>query len=266
MLELADLVGKALRGKLLTRAELAAEVGRLSGSAAKEEVIHGSWGGSLKPASFLGQLCFGPSQGQRVRFTHPDTWLPARPEPADANQALAAIASRYLSVYGPASPVELSTWWGVRRTAATRMLTALGDAATEISVDGEPYWMLSDQVADLASTPPVEHVVRLLPGFDQWVVCASRRDGSGSRPGPGWPALDPTYRTRIYRLQGWVSPVLLVNGRMEGVWKHQRKGRQLHVEINAFHRLPRWTHDPIEGEAERLAAFLGGDLRLTLTG
>ncbi|WP_157181396.1 winged helix DNA-binding domain-containing protein [Actinopolymorpha alba] len=262
--ELADLVGRALHDRLLTRAELAAAVGRLSESTAKEGMIHGGWGSFLKPASFLGQLCFGPGFGQHVRFTHPATWLDTPSDPPDADEALAAIARRFLSVYGPAAPVDLACWWGTTRTHASRMLDALGEQVTKIEVDGEPYWMLADQVAELASTTPA-NVVRLLPGFDQWVVCATRRDRGGSRPGPGNPALDPAYRTRIYRLQGWVSAVLLINGRIEGVWKHQRTGRKLSVEIEPFGTLPRWTRRPIEVEAERLAIFFGCDLQLTLT-
>lgn len=96
--------------------------------------------------------------------------------------------------------------------------------------------MLADHVAELAATQPT-NVVRLLLAFDQWVVCASRRVGPRSRPGPGEPALDPLHRTRIYRLQGWVSPVLPVNGRIEGVWKHKRKGRRLLVEVDVFRRM-----------------------------
>jgi hypothetical protein len=46
------------------------------------------------------------------------------------------------------------------------------------------------------------------PQVDQWVVGASRSPA----------LLDSEYRQRIYRLQGWVSPVLLVNGHMAGVW------------------------------------------------
>jgi hypothetical protein len=26
----------------------------------------------------------------------------------------------------------------------------------------------------------------------------------------------------VYRPQGWLSPVVLVDGRMEGVWRHER--------------------------------------------
>lgn len=265
MLELAELVGRALHGNVLTRAELADAVERLSGSAVPAEVIHGSWGGYLKPASFLGRLCFAPNRGQLVQFTHPATWLPTAPEQPDADRALAAIVRRFLSTYGPASAADLAGWWGVNRRRASQLLAAVGDDVSEVSVDSEPYWMLTEHVAELASTEPVTDVVRLLPGFDQWVVCAWRRDGGGSRPGPGLPALDPAYRTRIYRLQGWVSPVLLVDGRIEGVWKHQRSGRRLRVDVTPFHTLPRRTRRLLEDEAERLARYTGGELSLSVS-
>lgn len=126
--------------------------------------------------------------------------------------------------------------------------------------------MRTDQVADLSSVAPVENVVRLLPGFDQWVVCSARRDGYGSRPGPGLPALDPQYRSRIYRLQGWVSPVLLVDGRIEGVWRHERKGSRLEVEVIPFRRLPRRIGRLVEAEAIRLADYVGGALAFSQKG
>lgn len=96
--------------------------------------------------------------------------------------------------------------------------------------------MLTEHVPDVLAAIPAEGVVRLLPAFDPWVVGANRE--RRARPGPVLPALDPVHRARIYRLKGWVSPVLLINGRLAGVWKHQRKGRQLHVEIEPFAKLP----------------------------
>lgn len=41
------------------------------------------------------------------------------------------------------------------------------------------------------------------------------------------------FRPRIYRPQGWISPVLLVDGRMEGVWAHKKKkGDRLAVIVS----------------------------------
>ena len=251
---LASYVDMALRGEILTRAELATAVTRLGATPKMVEGMLGSWGGYLKQASFFGYLCVAPNDGQQVRFTHPATWLHKTPMQLDNNQAFDVLTTRYLGTYGPATAQDLGRWWGINQGHAKRRLAAIGDVATEVMIKGEPFWMLTGDVAELAATQLV-NVVRLLPAFDPWVVCASRRV----------PALmDPEYRQRIYRLQGWVSPVLLVNGHMAGVWKHEHKGRIVSVEIEPFAKLPRGTRTHIAAEAERLAAFLGGDLKLTI--
>jgi hypothetical protein len=64
-------------------------------------------------------------------------------------------------------------------------------------------------------------------------------------------------KARVYRPQGWISPVILVNGRMAGVWKHERRGSRLVVELEPFGSLPRWARAQLDAEADRLAAFLG---------
>ena len=69
--------------------------------------------------------------------------------------------------------------------------------------------------------------VRLLPAFDQYVVTAPR-DGRRRR-------CPPAFRARVYRPQGWLSPVLLVDGRMRGVWSHERRRRDAAaVEVEPF--------------------------------
>jgi hypothetical protein len=94
---------------------------------------------------------------------------------------------------------------------------------------------------------------RLLPAFDPWVVGAARYASA---------LLEPKRKERVYRPQGWISPVVLVNGRTVGIWKHTRKGRRLQVQIEPFGRLPAWARAQLEGETERLAAFRGGELEL----
>jgi uncharacterized protein YcaQ len=252
---LAGYIDKALRGTILTRTELAAAVEKLGATPKMIEGLLGNWGGSLKTASFFGSLCFAPNDGQQVRFTHPATWLRKPPATIDNHNAFDVLTRRYLAAYGPATALDLGPrWWGINQGEAKRRLAAIGDVATQVAIEGTRYWMLTEDVADLAATTPV-NVVRLLPAFDPWVVCASRRVPA---------LLDPAYRQRIYRLQGWVSPVLLVNGRMAGVWRHEHKSRTISVWIEPFTRLPRWTRPHIAAEAERLAAFLGGDLKLTI--
>lgn len=254
-LAVAKYIDKALRGKILDRTELAAEVTKLGATPQMVQAMLGSWSSSLRYASFVGSLCFAPTKGPHARFTHPATWLRKPPAEVDTDEAFDELTTRYLATYGPATDVDLGPrWWGINQGSAKRRFAALGKVATQVTIEGQRYWMLAKDVAELAATEPVD-VVRLLPAFDQWVVCASRRVPA---------MLDPKYRQRIYRLQGWVSPVLLVNGRMTGVWKHEHKGGIVSVEIEPFGKLPRWTRPHIEAEAERLAEFLGGDLKLTV--
>ena len=248
-------IDKALRGKILTRMELATAITKLGATAKMVDGLLGSWGGYLKHASFAGYLCFGPNDGQEPRFTHPATWLRKPPTQLDREKAFDLMTTRYLSAYGPATAVDLGPrWWGINQGNAKSRVAALEDRVTKVAIEGNQFWMLTEDVAELAATEPVD-VVRLLPAFDQWVVCASRRVSALS---------NPQYHRRIYRQQGWVSPILLVNGCMAGLWKHEHNGRQVSVTIAPFAKLPRWTGARIAEEAERLAAFLGGDLELTI--
>jgi hypothetical protein len=244
---LSAAVGAALDGRTLTREELADAVGpRFT------EHVRFSWGSYLKPASFRGLLCFAPGDGNRVRYTSPATWLGRpidRPAPGDA---LREIARRFLSAYAPCAADDLGLWWGIGPSRARRMIAALGPDAVELDVEGEPLWVLARDARAIAATEPHD-VARLLPAFDPWIAGASRTSAA---------AIDPRHRARVYRPQGWFSPVLLVNGRMVGVWKHTRKGRRLLVELTPFGRLARSARTELESEAERLATFLGSELEL----
>jgi hypothetical protein len=237
-------VPQALRGRLLTREELAAEV---------SEKLATSWGSLLKPSAFRGDLCFGPSVGQKVTFTHPQTWLDIGP-PVDPAEAAQTITRRYLAAYGPATRVDYGHWWGRLSPAqAGKLIASLGDEVTSVDVDGVAHWILAGEFEDVS---PLE-TVRLLPAFDPYVINASPH-ADRLLPGQGAPDL----RRRVFRPQGWLSPVLLVGGLMQGVWRSERKGDRLIVAIEPFVDLPAWARRAAGQEAERLAAFLGGTLDL----
>jgi uncharacterized protein YcaQ len=255
---LTEAVATALDGCVMTREELVQEVGRITGSAeVAAKVAESSWGTILKPAAFAGRLCFGPSLGQRVRFTRPDTWLAAAPQPADPEAVPAAVpaavARRFLAAYGPATYRDLARWWGGGGIATARQwIAALGDEAARVELGGTPAWMLAAHVREVRELPSCRSV-SLLPGFDQYVVAASCH-AQHLLPGD--------LRSRVYRPQGWISPVLLVNGRMEGTWRHEIKGSRVEVAIEPFLKAPLWVRRAAGHEAERLAAFLGCALSL----
>ena len=239
-------VAKALGCGPLTREELAAEVARITGTPGLADKLLGSWGSTLKPATYQGKLCFGPLRGRNVTFVRPDQWLAGKVETTPGDEAMATITRRYLAANGPATRDDYARWWAMSPAAAGRSIAALGDEVTEVDVEGTPMWLLAADVDDAAATGP-PGVVRLLPAFDQFVI-ASTRQADHLLPG--------AVRARVYRPQGWISPVLLVDGQMAGVWKHERKGRRLSVTIEPFVKLKKWAKDQAEQEADRLGTFL----------
>jgi Winged helix DNA-binding domain len=247
---LTDAIGRALKRRPLSREELALAVVRITGDSKFGDYVRSSWGSYLKPASFRGQLCFADDDQGRVRFTKPEAWLSRSVEQWEREDALLEVARRFLSAYAPLTREDLGLWSGFGRARAAKMLSALGDEAVEVTVGRDRSWVLARDLPELTVSEPVD-VARLLPAFDPWVVGASRTSEA---------VLDPRHKTRVFRPQGWFSPVLLVNGRMVGVWKHARKGQRLLVELEPFARLPAWARAQLESEAERLAEFLGCEM------
>ena len=125
------------------------------------------------------------------------------------------------------------SWWGGSGgvTTARQWIAALGEEVSPVDLEGAQAWVLASHVRRLREFSPVRSV-RLLPGFDQYVVGASLH-AEHLLPGD--------FRRRVYRPQGWISPVLLVNGRMEGTWRHQIKGSRVEVVIEPFVKAPVWV-------------------------
>ena len=245
-------IAEALYDRVLTREELAQEVGRLVGSEELGGKLREGFGSLLKPSAFEGDLLFAPSVGRNVRFARPDRWLPGW-QPAETEAAVREVVRRYLSAYGPATREEFARWFGTTSPAqAGRLIEGLGEEVAPVEVEGVAAWMLAEHVQEAEEAEPAG-VVRLLPAFDQYVVAAPRDREA---------VLPEALKGRVYRQQGWLSPILLVDGRMEGVWRHELKGDRLVVGIEPFADQPGWVRRAAEEEGERLARFVGGELEL----
>ena len=194
-------IPEALAGGPLTREALADEVARLSGIGHLAEKLRRGFGELLKPSAMRGDLCFAPNDGQRVRFVRPDRWLldwPSTP-PLEPDAALAEVLRRYLAVYGPASRDDFVRWFGMPSPIpATKAIEALGDEIIPVEVDGVRAWHLaSDLKAIQTAKPP--GAVNLLPAFDHYTVAAPREVDA---------VLPEPLKARVYRPQGWLSPVV----------------------------------------------------------
>ena len=252
---IADAAAEALDGRVLSRAELAAEIVARTGRPALRAQLESGWGALLKPLAWQGRLCQGPAAGNRVSFVRPDTWYPDWGGVPDPDQAARTVIPAYLGVYGPATPARFDQWLtrGTSRRAQLRgWFDGLGEQLATVEVDGEPAYALAADVEELSATRP-SAVVRLLPGFDQYLLGPGTGDAQ---------VVDPARRPLVSRAAGWISPVVVAAGRVVGTW--QLDGDTLAVRL--FDQAGALPGGSLEAEAAHLGAALGRELTLAVAG
>ena len=237
-------VPRALDGRPRTREALADRLAELVGPDVRDAVLF-SWGGVLKQSARFGDICFGPPRGRNVTFVRPDRWL-GRKLDADPVEAGRELVRRYLAAYGPASAVDFGRWIE-NPTRGRELLRASADEVAEVEVAGSRLSALAVDLPALARRRRPRGV-RLLPAFDQYVT--------GTRPREAF--VPPDAMRRVYGQQGSVAPVLLVDGRVVGVWSHERRGDAIRVDVEPFQPLRPPVRKALAGEVDRLGAFLGG--------
>lgn len=244
---LIDTIGEVLDdGRPRTRAELADEIGARLGARAGKLLL-GSWGSALKVASDRHYLVQSAEDEAGVRFVRASRWV-ASWRTEDEKAALAALIERYLATYGPATAQEIRRWWGVATMAEIRpALERLSGRLTEVEVDGTRGYVRSadlDAIGSARSTPGGVHMVG---GFDPFIVGAGLRDQ----------LIPARHLKRVSRTAGWISPVLLVEGRAAGVWDSARVGDRLTITVEPFETLSGAAVRAIDGAAQRVAAAQG---------
>jgi hypothetical protein len=257
--EQMDAISDGLRSRLgsepLTREQLAEEIVAHTGHESLRELLLSGWGALLKPAAHEGLLCFGPSQGQNVTFVRPESWLPKWREPAESTEALLREAGRhYLSVFGPALYEDFGRWWGIDPSKAKKVFRSLEGDIVSVPVDGREAWALRSTVEDIRAASIPDNTVRLLPHFDPYTVSLSHRSDY---------VLAEQHKPLVYRNQGWIYPVVLVNGRMAGNWELEKNRNQIELKVEWFDsssKMKPAVRAGLEDEAARLAAFYDTDI------
>lgn len=249
------MVLKALEDGPLTRRQLSAYLGQRLGAKTKDWV-DGGWGrrteGSsttwhlVRPAVARGLVCFGPSDGQEVMFTRIDRWLRAPPPVPPQPIAEEALLRKYLRCFGPADVKDVQAWSGlfVRDIRAT--LDRLQDELLEVECDGRPGFVLRRDLPVLEKSATDRGAVALLPSFDPFLLGHYHRTH----------LVDQAHYRDVYKEQGWLAPVVLVDGGVAGTWTYRRRPGALDVEATPFTPFSAATRGRIKEEAHDLARFL----------
>jgi winged helix DNA-binding protein len=237
-------IGAALNGTPMTREELIAHVGR-GRSEHVHQVLRSGWGGMLKPAARNGLLCFGPNRGQTVTFVRPESWLPSWRE-VDPDDAIAEMARRYLRAYGPATQKDFARWWGHWPGVAAAAWKGLAPELTSVTVEGERGDLLTEDVSAVKRAK-INRPVRMVPLFDPYLMGYARRDH----------LVDRAFAAKVSRTAGWISAVVLVEGKIAGTWTHVLANRNLRITVEPFRKLEPQVVSEVRERADELGQALG---------
>ncbi len=190
-------------------------------------------------------ICSGPNQGTEASYVRADKWIKNWKD-VSQEKAERELLVKYLKAHGPATINDFAIWEGLYMKDAKDIWSKEAENIVEVDIQGTKASTLESDLPELESAKIDEPVVRLVPYFDSFLL------GHKSHLN----IVDERNRKKVYRPQGWVSPVVLVDGRAMGVWSHAQKKNDLEVKIIPFSKLPSQVTERAKEEALDLGRFL----------
>ncbi len=247
---------------------------------------------AFRPSIVEGLICYGPPRGSEVTLVRTDLWLGKQPAVAE-DDAKRELLRRFLGAYGPGTVRDFVKWSGIPMSEAKPVWDTVSAEMTGVTIDpplpgarhvpgtdrarrrpkianretgnaddrvGARHvpgtagraWILKRDMPALKAAVADPEAVRLLPAFDVYLLAHSAKDH----------LVEPTFYKRVYRNQGWLSPVVLRGGRIIGVWFLRSTAGSQIVDVEPFAPLTRAVKTRIEEEVGALSEFLNAPCRV----
>ena len=230
------IIGKALEGgNHLTRPELMSILERSGIKRSSQRGIHIMFHAELEQL-----VCSGRRSGKHFTYALMDERVPPSKK-LSRDEALAKLAATYFTSHGPATVRDFSWWSGLSLTEARAGLEDIRSSLFSETVEGEVYWMnaSASPARDSRST------IHFLPAFDEFTVAYTDRTAS----------LTPDAHKLAITGYAIFNPMIVVNGRIVGVWKRSFAKGQI-VMVKQFLPDSRKLSDKtLNTAAGRVAAF-----------
>ena len=203
----------------------------------------------LKAIAWHGDMSFGPQQGGRTTFQRLDD-NPRWAGLPELEEAGTRAVEAYFRAYGPATPDHLHYWLGSGLGAGRKRiqgwLAGLGDRLVAVDIEGQPAHVLRDDLDSLVATAPTS-VIRLLPGYDQWVL----------GPGTADSHVVPAARRALISRQ---ANIVIAGGVVSGTWSLSNDG----IAVAWFAEAGTLDEGGLAEEVGRLGVILDRPLPLSV--
>lgn len=180
-------------------------------------------------------ICSGPMKGKKHTYALLEERVPIR-KSFSQDETLAGLARKYFTSHGPATLADF-TWWSGLPVIQARKAIALNDKILlSETINGETYWF-SDNHFFLSTLPDTAY---LLPAYDEYLISYKNREA----------AISAEDQAKAISKNGIFWPIVVINGKISGLWKKTVKKDLLIIEINHFRPLSKVELKLLEDAAE----------------
>jgi hypothetical protein len=198
-------------------------------------------------AELEGVICSGPIRGAQQTYALLDERVPRS---ASAAGDTAELARRFFVGHGPASVQDLARWSSLPISQCRNALDAVKDQLSCVIVEEAELWF--DPLT--APSPSTSPEALLIPLYDELTLSYPVINFPQAEGHPHPPGADL-----------FVGCVIIAETNV-GLWRRTVRGRKMIMEITVALGVLPTSREILENAAVELAAFVGKQLELTITG
>ena len=233
-----DLIAKALTGgKHLTRAELMTELRKAGIDSDNYRAAY-----LMFNAEIEGIVCNGSKRGKDHTYALLDERVPESAE-LSRDEAIAELTLRYFTSHAPATLRDFVWWSGLPTADARKGLEMNKSNLVSEEIEGQIYYLPNS----FSSPKGISDSLHLLPAFDEYMVAYKDRSAS----------LATERAKEAITGNGIFKPIIVVNGKIAGVWKRSYKKDSVMVEKILFGELTEAEHETFQTKAREYALYEG---------
>ncbi|GHM98712.1 hypothetical protein WSM22_02020 [Cytophagales bacterium WSM2-2] len=233
----SKIIEKSLEGnKYLTRPELMEELKKKKITTDNLQAIH-----IMFDAELNNIVCNGPMRGKQFTYALMDERIPST-KVLTRDEALHTLAKKYFTSHGPATIQDFIWWSGLPTADARKGLESIKSTITSTKISEDTFWFPEPPSKKIA-TPPL----LFLPAYDEFMISYKDRTAS----------LDPKFTEQTITGNGIFKPIIVVNGKVVGIWARVVKKGTVIVEPKFFRGAQKLSKKEMEETLSSYGEFLG---------
>jgi hypothetical protein len=191
-------------------------------------------------AEMDGILCSGAIREGKPTYALLDERIP-RSRSITRPEALQRLALKYFSSHGPATLQDFVWWSGLPVADARSAVEMIKPDLMEDKIGERVYWMHDST----SVSGPAEASVVLLPAYDEFIISYKDRTVSLTRDDI----------SKAVSSNGIFRPVILINGRVIGLWRKSRINGRLHLDLQFFRKPDKSTRSLVKSAIQSYESF-----------